>query len=108
MKNENISIGLISGTNLEEAKKELISFVSGFDGDLGGENGKEYTSEEALKSGYDSTIEFWVNESDQTEVKPLIEEIMKGVTETYYSYDFAGYNLESLPNNDYIVVFACS
>ena len=90
--------------NLEAAKKEIIEFVSSFDGDISGENGEEYTFPEALERGYTSTIEYLVNESEAKNTENLINDVLSTVVQTYESYDGAGFDLIFDSANDQFAI----
>lgn len=50
---------LITEKNTKESLKELFSF----DADFNGDNGLEYTSQKALDSGFESDIDYFVEEA---------------------------------------------
>ena len=81
--------------NLDVAKKQIVEFVSSFDLDISGANGKEYTLAAALERGYVSTIHYLVNESAAANVESLINDVLSTVAQTYDSdsYDGATYDL---------------
>ena len=87
---------------LDIAKKQILKFVSSFDLDISGANGKEYTFPEALERGYVSTIHYLLNESDATDVQNLIHDVLSTVVQTYD--DGAAYDLIFDSVNDQFAV----
>ena len=44
-------------------EEELKNFVETFDADATGLNGEEFTIEEAKQCGFDTSIDYWINEA---------------------------------------------
>jgi hypothetical protein len=88
--------------------EEIVPFISSFDADLSGENGEEYTSDEAKAAGFNSTIEYLVDEAKKTHDKLLaqLEHVLDEVESTYYDYYAYGYTIEEHENNSFLVGFA--
>jgi hypothetical protein len=80
-------VGFISKNSFRE---DLIRLID-FDEDLNGNNGKEYTRDEAIEKGYNSTVEFLVDEGIEKfgENQNAIDHLIDGALEQddyYHSY----------------------
>ena len=110
-KDDQMAIRITTVRNkLEEAKEDLFNFVTDFDGDLSGQNGEEFTSDEALEAGFECTMEYFLSESakETTTVESFIEHVMEKVERTYSGYDFAAFEISELDESQFIVAFAHS
>lgn len=68
----------------EENYKENLFKLFDFDADVTGQNGKEYTDQEAIDNGYKTTLEMFIGEAEK--VKKDFKEVVIQVVEEFISY----------------------
>lgn len=110
MANINVNTVLIDCTEWEE---ELENFIESFDADVSGQNGSEYTLQEALDEGFESSVEYWINEatkkyphtSEIDDVSSMVCYVLEQVANTYP--DGANFDIfKDVPNDILSIAFA--
>lgn len=76
-----------------ESLLEALAVMSDFDCDFNGENGVEYAWEETLENGFESNLEYLLNEvkdvqDDNEAVQVFVETWMKMDEDYYNEYSF--------------------
>lgn len=91
----------------EDWKEDIKYFIESFDEDASGRNGKDYLLKEAIEIGYDNNIDYWINEANKefSDVEDKVERVLSLLDDTYGSYDFHEYKIDTSAEDFLIVVF---
>lgn len=98
---------IVSFQNWED---DMRDFINSFDEDASGRNGLNYIDIEAKNNKYDNSTDYWINEAnkniEENNIEDKIDFVLKKLDNTYSSYDYHDYKIDSSAEDFLIVIFA--
>lgn len=98
-----VNITIIKKNNIESCLKD--TFIN--DGDLNGDNGKEYTSEECIDRGFECDLDMFVEDAMKNDsIEERINYMLKVVKGSSSYYDTLTHEIAEIDDNTYVVATA--
>lgn len=92
--------------SFKEWEQDITDFISSFDDDASGANGKDYLVDEAKEQGYDNNIDYWIDEAkkkfDEFDTYAMVDFVLNELLDTYWSYKASGYDINDI--QDFLIV----
>jgi len=91
---------------INHLEEDLFNFFENFDCDVTGQNGKDYTVPEAVELGYNSSVEYWIDEAKKKHDNPkdIVQSVLWDVENTYSSGEYIGAETSVIETKDGIVI----